>query len=94
MIIDFDHSLNILLVLMVAGLSCYAGWRWRSRQLVRKQRRILELEREMIQAHAELLDMQKEYCELESRIRDMAIPVISLKQVPKEDDGHKEQRIS
>jgi hypothetical protein len=94
MIIDFDHSLNILFVLMVAGLSCYAGWWWRSRQLKRKQRRILELEHEMMQAHAELLEVQKEYCELESRIRDLAIPVIPLKQVPKEEDGHKEQRIS
>jgi hypothetical protein len=82
--ITFDFS-NIPVLLLTAGISALAGFLGRHRQLYRRKKQILELEREMIQAHAELLDMQKEFCELESRMKDLMIPVISMKQAPKEE---------
>jgi hypothetical protein len=49
----------------------------------------------MVQAHAELLDMQKEYCELEAKMKELescdpAIPVIHIKQTPKEQEVNNE----
>lgn len=93
--ISFDLSMNIFTLLAIIILSLIAGTFGRSRQLARKNRRIFNLEKEMVQAHAELLDMQKEYCELEVKMkelekRDPAIPVIHIKQAPKEQEVKKE----
>jgi hypothetical protein len=93
--ISFDLSMNVFTLLAIIFLSLIAGAFGRNRQLARKNHRIFELENEMIQAHAELLDMQKEYCELEVKMRELerrdpAIPVIHLKQTPKEQEVKKE----
>jgi hypothetical protein len=66
----------VLAGLMLSGL--LVGFGFRKWQIAKKNGQILELEREMVQAHAELLDAQREYCALESKIKDLAIPVISL----------------
>lgn len=79
MMLDLDLTLNILTLAAIVCLSVLIGWLIRYGQLARKNRRIVELEKEMIQAHAELLDMQKEYCEMEGKMRDLSIPVISIK---------------
>ena len=91
MISSLEFSINIITLLIIVCVSVLAGFAVRHRQLTRKDNRIAELEREMIQAHAELLDTQKEYCEMELRMRDLTIPVISIKQAPKEEDEKKEQ---
>ncbi len=75
----FDINLNIYLFLLSIIASMVVGYWGRSRQLSKKHRRILELEREMVQAHAELLETQREFCELEARVRDTTSPVISMK---------------
>lgn len=92
---SFDLSMNSFTLLAIIILSLIVGAFGRSRQLARKNRRIFELEKEMVQAHAELLDMQKEYCELEAKMRELerrdpAIPVIHLKQAPKEQEVKKD----
>ena len=85
MMLDLDFKVNIFALAAIVCLSALIGWLIRYGQLSRKDRRIAELEREMIQAHAELLDMQKEYCEMEGRMRDFSIPVISIKTSKTED---------
>ena len=75
----FDINLNIYVFLLSMLASLMLGYWGRSRQLSKKHRRILELEREMVQAHAELLDNQREFCELEARVKDITNPVISMK---------------
>ncbi|HEV2482910.1 MAG TPA: hypothetical protein VGS79_24760 [Puia sp.] len=77
----FDITLNVYIFLLIIGLAVVLGYLPRSRQLAKKQRKILELEQEMVQAHAELLENQREYCQLESRLKDIANPnpVISMK---------------
>jgi len=88
----FDVTINILLLCMIIGLAALGGFLWRSRQLKKKDRQINELEKEMLFIHAEILDVQKEYCELESRVKDLAIPVISIKQAAKEEEAKKEPK--
>jgi cell division protein FtsL len=89
----FDYSFNIdlLTLLVIIGLSVLLGFALRSRQLKKKKRQIAELEKDMMQAYAEILEIQKEYCDLESRIKDLAIPVISMKHTPKEEEKQKEE---
>src|SRR6187402_1259142 len=90
----FDITINVLLFCMIIGLAAMGGFLWRSRQLKKKDRQISELEKEMLFIHAEILDVQKEYCELESRVKDMAIPVISIKQAAKDEEIKKEGKSS
>jgi hypothetical protein len=83
---DLSFNIDLFILLMIIGLSMYTGFLLRSYQIRKKNRRIAELESEMLQAHAEVLLAQKEYCELESRVKDMPIPVIAMKHAAKEED--------
>jgi hypothetical protein len=76
---DFDISINIYVLLLLLFVAASLGFLANRRQIGRKNRKIMELEREMMQAHAELLDTQKDYCELESRVKESDSPVISIK---------------
>jgi len=79
---NFDITLNVYIFLLIIGLAVVLGYLPRSRQLAKKQRKIMQLEQEMVDAHAEVLENQREYCELESRLKDVANPnpVISMKE--------------
>jgi hypothetical protein len=77
--LNFDITLNVyVFFLMIVG-AVLVGYFPRKKQISKKQRKIVELEREMIQAHAELLENQQEYCLLEARLRDITNPVIPMK---------------
>jgi len=76
----FDLTINVLVLMTLIGLAGMSGFWLRSGQLAKKQRQIKELEKEVMQVSAEILNAQKERCELESRLKDMSIPVISIKQ--------------
>jgi len=88
----FDLTINVIALFVLIGLAALAGFALRSRQLSKKNRQITELEREMLQVSAEILQVQREYCELESRVKDMSIPVISIRQATKEDDPSLEKK--
>ncbi len=83
---NLSFNIDLFILLVIIGLSMYIGFLLRSYQIRKKNRRIAELEAEMLQAHAEVLATQKEYCELESRVKDMPIPVIAMKHAAKEED--------
>jgi hypothetical protein len=85
----FDLTINIVVLLILMGLAALAGFAMRSRQLAKKNRQIAELETEVAMVSAEILEVQKEYCQLESRMKDMSPPVISIKQASKEDEVKK-----
>jgi hypothetical protein len=80
---NFDITLNIYIFLLIIGLAAVLGSLPRSRQLKKKQRKIVQLEQEVVEANAEVLETQLEYCELESRLKEIANPapnpVISMK---------------
>ncbi len=87
---SFDLTINVLVLMALIGLAGLSGFALRSRQLAKKTRQICELEKEVIVVSAEILHAQKEYCELESRLKNMSIPVISIKQVTSKDGPHDE----
>lgn len=78
---NFDITVNVYIFLLIIVLAVMLGFLPRSRQLAKKQRKIIELEQEMMQAHAELLENQREFCQLEARMKEVANPnpVISMK---------------
>ncbi|HEX9511680.1 MAG TPA: hypothetical protein VF939_14420 [Puia sp.] len=88
---DLSFNIDLFTLLVIIGLSALIGFLLRSYQIRKKKRRIAELEQEMMKAYAEVLVVQKEYCDLESRVRDMAIPVISMKHTTKEEEKKKEE---
>jgi hypothetical protein len=92
----FDLTINVIVLFVLMGLAALAGFGLRSRQLAKRKRQIVELEKEVIQVSAEILQVQKEYCELELKIKDMSIPVISIKQATKEgphDEGQENKAV-
>jgi uncharacterized protein YlxW (UPF0749 family) len=88
---DLSFNIDMITLMVIIGLSVLIGFVLRSRQFGKKNKRIAELEREMMKAYAEVLTVQKEYCDLESRVKDLAIPVISMKHTAKEEEKQKEQ---
>ena len=88
---EIDLNINIYIFLVSMGLAALVGFGFRSRQLAKKNRQIAALEMEVMQISAEILEVQKEYCQLESKMKDMNIPVISIRQAVKEDDLKKDE---
>ena len=87
--LNFDITLNMyilaLLALVAFGLGCLP----RKRELGKKQRKIIELERELVQAYAEVLDTQREYIRLESKMKDITNPVIPMKSSNKLEENNR-----
>ncbi len=81
----FDITLNLFVFGSMLIVAVLIGYLPRSRQLVRKNRQIGKLEKEMIQAHAELLETQREFCALETKMKDITNPVIPLNSKSSED---------
>jgi septal ring factor EnvC (AmiA/AmiB activator) len=88
---DYSFNIDIITLLVIIGLSVLFGLAIRSRQLAKKNRKIAKLETETIQANAEVLEVQKEFCELEARVKDLTIPVISMKKTTKEEEKQNEK---
>ncbi len=88
----FDVTLDISLLFLICCIAALFGFAFRAAQLTRKNRRINELEREVMKSHEEILETQKEYCEMESRFRNLAIPVITMKHPAMEEEQKSEVR--
>ena len=90
---SIDLTINVFILMALIGLAALSGFGLRSHQLAKKQRQIMELEKEVLQVSAEILTVQKEYCEMEMRLKDMSIPVISIKHaVAAKEDPHDESQ--
>ena len=48
-------------------------------KLAKSRAKIEELEAEMMNSHAEILELQKSYVQLENKLQQQSIPVISMK---------------
>jgi len=75
----FDLTLNIYILGLLMIVSFFLGTLPRKRDLGKKQRKIIELERELVSAYAEVLDSQREYIQLEAKMKDITNPVIPMK---------------
>jgi len=87
-----ELTVNSLTLFALVIVSALAGFAIRSWQISKKNSRIAYLENEMMRAHAETLQAQRDYFELESRMRDLKIPVIAMTHSGKEDGVSGEQR--
>ena len=77
--ITFDLIINpVILIAAVIGGSVIGLLIGRIR-LARSREKIQDLEKEMMNAHAEILEVQKAYVQLENKLEEHSIPVISMK---------------
>jgi hypothetical protein len=65
-----EFSINILFLALAILASGFVGYSLRTRQLRKKNFKIVELRKEMVDNHAHILELQKEYVELEARFME------------------------
>ena len=72
-------NINIFLFAGIVAAAGVLGFAFRSQQIGSLRRKILELENEMLSNHSEILDLQRENASLELQMKQLHIPVISMK---------------
>jgi hypothetical protein len=77
--ITFDLIINPVLLLAATIVGGLMGFLIGKAKLAKSRGKTLELEKEMMNAHAEILEMQKAYVQLENKLEEHSIPVISMK---------------
>lgn len=78
-------TLNVLIIGLIALLSAFVGYIFRSKQIISSRKKIVELEKEMLSSHAEILSLQQKIVAMEKRDASN-IPVIPIKTSP---DGNR-----
>jgi predicted RNase H-like nuclease (RuvC/YqgF family) len=79
--LNIDFTFNVLTLSFILLIAAIAGYAFRSRQIRKKQLKIVELRREMVSNHAHILELQKEYVALELQLRGQKTPVLPLKSI-------------
>ncbi|RYG26409.1 MAG: hypothetical protein EOO01_42045 [Chitinophagaceae bacterium] len=74
-------NINALLFTSIVTAAAFLGFIFRSSQIGSLKRKVIELENEMLSNHSEILDLQRENASLELQMKQMHIPVISMKTV-------------
>ena len=77
--ITFDLIINPVILLVAAIAGGLVGLLIGRAKLAKSRAKVLELENEMMTAHAEILEIQKAYVQLENKLEEHSIPVISMK---------------
>jgi len=77
-LLSIDFSLSAISLLVIVAAAALVGFACRSRQLRKKQLRIVELKKEMIHNHAYILELQKEYVALEMKLQSTETPVLQI----------------
>lgn len=72
-------NINALLFVSIVIAATFLGFIFRSRQLWSLRKKVIELENEMLSNHSEILDLQRENASLEQKMKQLHIPVISMK---------------
>lgn len=82
-------TVNIIWLVPVAIIAFIGGLLYRSAQVAKARRRADEHDKDLLNAHAELLELHREKAELERRLKDSPIPVISIKSNKEESNPEK-----
>ena len=72
-------TINALLLVSIVLTATFLGFIFRSRQIASLRKKVIELENEMLSNHSEILDLQRENASLELQMKQLHIPVISMK---------------
>lgn len=72
-------NINVMLLAGIVATAGFLGFIFRSQQIGSLKRKVIELENEMLSNHSEILDLQRENASLEQQMKQLHIPVISMK---------------
>jgi hypothetical protein len=86
---SLEFSVNVLVFAMAMLVAGLIGFGLRSRQLRKKQYKIVELRKEMVDNHAHILQLQKEYVDLQLKLNDPKTPVVDIHNATKEPGNQK-----
>ena len=88
---SLEFSVNIVVLAMAMLVAGFIGYSLRSRQLRKKQFKIVELRKEMVDNHAHILQLQKEYVDLQLKLNDLKtpVPVVDIHHAAKEAENQK-----
>lgn len=79
MSITFDWIINPIVLLIAGVVGILLGFVTARGKLARSRAKINKLETDLLNSNRETLEAQRAYVELESRLKDQAIPVIPMK---------------
>ena len=72
-------NINVFLLAGIVAGTGLLGFIFRSQQIASLRRKVIELENEMLSNHSEILELQRENASLEQQLKQLHIPVISMK---------------
>ncbi len=75
---EIEVSINLLTLIGIIVAAGLIGYAFRSRQIRKKQFKIVELRKEIVNNHAHILELQKEYVVMESKLK-VTTPVLPIK---------------
>lgn len=87
-----EFTVNIVVLLAIALVSGFIGFKIKKGLGAKKQTKINQLEKEMLSNHTEILQLQKEYCLMEQKLKDLTKPVIAMKIASKEEEQSNEDQ--
>jgi hypothetical protein len=76
--LSVEFTLNVLSLIFLVSGALFAGYLLRSRQLKKKQFKIVELRKEIVYNHAQILELQMEYVALEKTMHKTKAPVLPM----------------
>jgi hypothetical protein len=80
-------TINILVLALLVASAAVLGFIFRSQQISKLKKKVIELENEMLSNHSEILDLQRENASLEQQMKQAHIPVINMKTARDEKSG-------
>jgi cell division protein FtsB len=85
-----EYTVNLLTLILIVFASGFIGYSLRSRQIKKKQTKIVELRREMVDNHAHILELEKENVILERQYQSMKTPVRPINSLTNEKEENRE----
>jgi len=82
--LTYEVTVSIYQLAFILVLAVFAGFALRAKIILRYRAKIEELEREILNNCAHILDLERETLQMENKIQDIKIPVITMKAPNKE----------
>ncbi len=83
---NIDFTFNLFTLFAITAAAGIIGYAFRSRQIQKKQMKVLKLRREVMNNHASILELQKECVDLQNQLRSSKIAISPLKSIVKNFD--------
>ena len=77
--LTFDYVINPIILFIAIIIGFVAGFGLERGKLAKSESKLRRLEEELMSSHHETLESQHAHAELESRLKNQAIPVIPMK---------------